>query len=213
MKLGVASKSNNNNHNISPTQIPAIKKTNMKKSPNGEQWKTRILPPPLQNSILLNEIKVPEKKTQNLSSTTSLYELLPLRIKKSSDLSRARVLLKHFEKNGNITWDSFGDIFSPINNYNIIDIINDLINKSDKIEKKRLDDYKHFISIANIPTWLIKNETILNAIKRDPPPSPPPTLPHTSLQGVIPKFTIHKKKGGGRQIKKIKLEKNKWMCY
>ena len=154
------------------------------------QWKTRIPPPPLQKPILLNEIKVPRKKT----TKSKLHELLPLKIK-TSTLPRARLLLKLFEKCNSIEWDINGDITSPINNYNIIDIIGELVEKKDNVEREELYIYNHLISIANIPSWLIKNEKVLE-----------------SINNIYSDVKTVKKKGGGIKFNK-KPSTNKWVCY
>ena len=50
------------------------------------------------------------------------------------ELQRAVLILKHFDTTGDIKWNEYGDIYSPINGYNIIDIIHDLT-YHDKISK------------------------------------------------------------------------------
>ena len=173
----------------------------------GEQWQTRILPPPLQNNVKLKQIKIPDKKD---ISNPSIHEVLNLKIK-SNDISHARTLLRYFENSGIVTWNSHGDLYSPLNNYNIIDIIYDFIYKNPIYDNKKIEDYRYLISATNIPSWLIKNNTLMNKIKTESitlPAGTPTLLSSTRLK---------KKKGSGSKslIMKHKRSNNtsKWICY
>ena len=126
----------------------------------GEKWRTRILPPPVQNKIRLNEIAVPEKNIK----TPPLYEHLNLRIS-NNEIGRARIILKHIEKSNKIFWDDYGDIYTPLNNYNIINIIYDFIYQVDIRDPKKLGDYRYIITITDIPLHMIKNKHILDFIR------------------------------------------------
>ena len=188
----ILSNSNQKSNNASGNTLPK----------EGEEWQTRILPPPLQNNIRLNEVKIPEKKTT--SSNPFIYELLALKIK-TGEISHARTLLKYFENSGVVSWNSQGDLYAPLNNYNIIDVIHDFIYKTHIYDTKKIDDYRYFISVTNIPPWLIKNNLLMNKIKSE-------SASLSSLSATPSTPSTRKKKGSGL-IKIVKDKRNKWISY
>ena len=84
------------------------------------------------------------------------------------DLSHARVLLDNLEKSGNIEWNEYGDITHPINGYNAVKFIEDVI-KRNKINASKVEDYKFIINSGNIPLYIINNKELKNYLTQDPP--------------------------------------------
>ena len=162
-----------------------------------EKWVTRMLPPPIQNTIALKAVKTPDKIMKN----PSLYDHLSLKVG-THEIGRARLILKHIEKSDKILWNDEGDIYVPINNYNIIDIIHDFIYQRDIKDPKKLDDYKYFITVANLPVHLIKNKHVLDFLTRD-----------SGLMTSVKK-SPKKKRGAGIFKKKKKVHMlSKWKVY
>ena len=160
------------------------------RTPNiGERWQTKIPPPPfqitsnkrskipsppIQNQIRPSkrrlEIQLPppppplhtssnHKQVHNLNKNPNIYTQLSLRMT-GKELQRATLILKHFDAGGDIKWNEYGDMYSPINGYNIIDIIHDLIYREEITNTNKLNDYKYIITSSSLPMHYIKNKFI-----------------------------------------------------
>ena len=175
---------------VNPTTTPCnIKKGEKKKKPEiGERWGTRIIPPPIRKSIAVKGMKYNSKIHPNSNIQQELSSQL-----QGKNLTRGKLILKHIENSGNIKWDEFGDIYNPLNNYNIIDFIKD-ITSNDAIADIKIADYKLLVLLGNVPLHYIKNERlkkyILNPLqyssvkkakKRKKPSTPPPPPPPPPL--------------------------------
>ena len=161
----------------------------------GEQWRTRILPPQIQNQIKLKSIHPPEKNSKN----GSLYEQLNLEIG-TGKIARARLILKHFENSNKLIWGEHGDLYSPLSNYNVINIIRDFIYQEDIGGSNKLEDYKYLVSITGLPKHLIENKALLRFLSADP----------TAYASVKKKS---KKKTGAGLLKEKYYTLNKWKPY
>ena len=166
-------------------RIPNSSTTNIKRRiPKiGEQWQTKIPPPPLRNQITLNSIK-----GTDTNDKPNIYTHLSLRMS-GKELQRATLILKHFDKSNDMKWDEYGDLYSPINGYNIIDIIHDLIYHEKISNIDKLNDFKYIITSSALPIHYIKNKFIKE---------------HLSEQ-------VNIKTGGSIPKKKAKV--CTWTCY
>lgn len=134
-------------------------KVNTKRKEKKEiEWKTPLPPPPLQKHarevIPLKVINTPGD--MSINQNPSLNELLPITFKEE-DLPRAKLLLKRFETSGVFKWDNNGDLFSPFNKGNIIDIIKTWSDDKSLFSDSDVDVYRYIISTTDIPIWMIKN--------------------------------------------------------
>ena len=187
----------------------SIRNTNAKantKIENKNKWKTTLPPPSLQNSsppaVPLRVIRTPENISDN--KNPSLNEILPVTFK-GDDISRAKLLLKHFEKTGNITWDSNGDLFTPFNKGNIIDIINVFNSGRTKFTKAQILLYRYIVSATSLPLWMIKNSEIKKLISSKDIVNP---VKKRKGAGCMKDFSVTKYK----KINKIINNKN-WKSY
>ena len=149
---------------LSSLNTVSVKIKGNTKSKNNREWKTSIPPPSVQNPstphIPLRVVKTLENKENR---NPSLYELLPMTIK-TDEISHAKIILKYFEKTNNISWDNTGDLYAPVNEGNIIDIINDFNSGKTKFTDHKIELYKYIITTTGLPLWMIKNPTIKKMI-------------------------------------------------
>ena len=141
-----------------------IVKSKSKVPHDGQKWQTRILPPPLQNRIYMKGIKY---NRNDKPVNSNIQQQVTMKFY-GKQLSHARVLLEHLEKSGNVEWNEYGDITHPINGYNIVTFMEDII-KKDKISPSKVEDYKFIINSGNIPLYIIKNKELKNYLTQDPP--------------------------------------------
>ena len=73
-------------------------------------------------------------------------------------------VLHYLQKSDNIQWDEEWDLYSPLNRYNILDIVQSFLGRK-KVEKEQLQDYEYIIRTAGIPYWLIKNKLLVNQLR------------------------------------------------
>ena len=135
----------------------------------GEHWRTTLLPPPLQNKIHLNEVKIPDLYKSNNNKQhhkSSLQDQLNLRFK-PENLPHAKLILKYFERSPDTQWDDYGDLFTPINGYNIIDIIHDFIFKIDIKDPLKINNYRFLVSTTNMPLHYIRNNPLKKSLSND----------------------------------------------
>ena len=130
----------------------------------GQKWGTRILPPPLQNPVYMKGINY---NREDKPTNFNIEHQLTMKFY-GKHLSHARVLLDHLEKSGNVEWNEYGDISHPINGYNVVNFLEDVIKKN-KISPSKVEDYKFIISSGNIPLYIIKNKELKNYLTQDPP--------------------------------------------
>ena len=162
------------------------------------EWKTSIPPPtssirnPRQSQIPLRVIKSPEDIS--LNRNPSLNELLPITFKEE-DLSRAKLLLKHFEKSGSFRWDNSGDLFSPFNKGNVIDIIKTWNDNKSRFTDEEIQLYRYIISVTDIPIWMIKNSQLKKLLTAKD----------------VTKKKVKKNRMGTGLTKKINIKK--WLSY
>ena len=203
--------SNKNHVNSKGNNITSKPKiTNMVKTPNlvrsnkpktikrkvplvGQQWGTRLLPPPIQKPVHMKGIKYSYKET---SKNPNINQQLSMKFF-GKNLSHARILLDHLDKSGLVEYNEYGDIFQPINGYNIVDFIEDIIS-NDKISAYKFEDYKYIVNFTNIPLHFIKNKEFKNYLS----------------QSVKPMF-----RGVGKKVKKSKSiqqqqqQQQRWSSY
>ena len=71
------------------------------------------------------------------------------------------LLLSHLEKSGVVEWDEYGDLFKPVNSYNVIDFLSDVI-LFNKLGVNKLKDYNFIIETANVPLHFIRKSSLKN---------------------------------------------------
>lgn len=174
-------------------------KVNMKRKDKTKdiEWKTSLPPPSLQKhsraEIPLKIINTP--MDSSINQNPSLNELLPITFK-DEDLSRAKLLLKRFESSGNFKWDNNGDLFSPFNKGNIIDIIKIWNDDKSLFSDRDVELYRYIISTTDIPMWMIKNPQLKKLLL---------------AKDVKKKKKKTKSRMGAGQMKKINTKT--WMTY
>ena len=124
----------------------------------------RILPPPLQKPVYLKGVYY---NRDEKSKNSNIQQQLAMKFY-GKNLSHARVLLNHLEKSGVVEWNEYGDISQPINGYNIIKFMEDVIVK-DKINPNKVEDYKFIIHSSNLPLSVIKNQELKDHLTQYPP--------------------------------------------
>ena len=154
---------------IASKRISTDRKRRIRRIPKiGERWQT-IIPPPTPPR--------PPLKIQNMNNNNSnnnihkkkinpnIYNMLNLKII-GKEMPRAKLILKHFENSEDVRWNEHGDLYSPINAYNVVDIIHDLVYKvgTDKIGSQKLDDMKYIVNASSLPLHYIKNTNFLKYV-------------------------------------------------
>ena len=112
-------------------------------------------------------------------------------------LTRAKLILKHFENSEDVRWNEDGDLYSPINAYNIVDIIHDLVYKTTtpKMSDEKLADVKNIVNVSSLPLHYINNTIFLNYMNGE---------------------EEEVRKGGSTVENRMKKKKNPlcpWVCY
>ena len=191
----------------SQTDIKTKKKHNNRLN---ERWGTTVLPPPLQNKVHLNPIKIPDTRKSNNRQhhyKPTIYDQLNLRFK-PENLHLANLILKYFEKSSSTLWDEYGDLFSPISGYNIIDIIHDFIFDTDIKDPLKIDSYRFLVSSTNLPLHYIRNNSLKNNLTKV---SHQQQGQDIRSRPITRQASKSKKKVGGS----IKLSRpsSSWTCY
>ena len=159
-----------NSHKPTPTpssgQVnlsPPTKPRHCKKSPEiGEQWMTRVIPPPLQKGIKMKGIR-PFKydgDSNHIRKNPNILQELSTELQ-GKNLIRGKLLLKYIENSGQLEWDELGDIYRPMSGYNIIQFISNIVNGT-SLDDDQMDPYKLLILSSNIPFHHIKNQKLRN---------------------------------------------------
>ena len=166
------SKSMGSDSNISTTptrkssKCPRNKVTRPKKSKlkqQQQQWGTHT-PPTLPTPIHLKGFsynRVEKPKNSNLHQQLGMKFF-------GKNLSHARVVLDHLEKSGIVEWNDYGDMTQPLNGYNILTFMEDIISK-DKIGLSKVEDYKFLINATNLPLDMVKNKDLKSYLMQNPP--------------------------------------------
>ena len=123
---------------------------------------------------------------RDTSQKPNIYSQLSLRLS-GKQLQRGTLILKHFDRGNDMIWDEYGDIYSPINGYNVIDFIYDLTSLEPIKNREKLRDYAYLIKSSSLPLHYIKNNKIKDYLSEN--------------------WTG----GGGARTKKNKV--CGWMCY
>ena len=107
---------------------------------------------PIPKSKFVMDIPPPEKK-----SNPNIKDLLSFYIDHPAKLRVAENLLEYFKNHERISFDERGNLFAPINDGNILDVIQYLVlNKSSNHANK--DFIKNLINIINIPKNYVTNK-------------------------------------------------------
>ena len=165
----------------------------------GERWQT-VIPPPspprpalkIQNTNSNSNNNITRRKKIN----PNIHNMLNIKIG-GKEMTRAKLILKHFENSGDVRWNEDGDLYSPINAYNIVDIIRDLVYKTanPKMSLQKKADVKNLISVSSLPLHYINNTEFLKYMNRG---------------------EEEVRKGGSTVRNKKKKKKNplcSWVCY
>jgi len=62
-------------------------------------------------------------------------------------------------------WNERGDLLHPLNKYNMIDILKDLLKKNVRLTDEQLSDYQYLLSVSNILPEHIRNKKIITQIR------------------------------------------------
>ena len=120
-----------NSHKPTPTPSsgkvnlsPPTKPRHCKKSPEiGEQWMTRVIPPPLQKGIKMKGIR-PFKydgDSNHIHKNPNILQELSTELQ-GKNLIRGKLLLKYIENSGQLEWDELGDIYRPMSGYTLFSL-------------------------------------------------------------------------------------------
>lgn len=155
---------------VRQNNIPKVRKSHTPKLRKsipqvGQQWRTKVLPPPLRKPIEMKSISYGRSQ---IKVNPNIHHLLSMKFF-GKNLAHARILLDHFEKNGIIEWNEYGDILHPIKGYNIVDFMFDIISSKKMIDSKKFNDYKFLINSVNIPMTYIQNSHIRHHLTHNPP--------------------------------------------
>ena len=93
------------------SQVSQFKTKNFKVPQPGQQWQTRMLPPPLQKNINMKGMR--HDKNYEVKKNPNIQHHLAMKLY-GKDLSHARLLLNHLEKSGDVEWNEYGDILHPL---------------------------------------------------------------------------------------------------
>ena len=139
------------------------------KGQNKNAFKTTVPPPP----IPLRQIPIPEKhnndsendnRSYKVNTHTSVNDILSFRFEEEK-LKKAQILLNYFKNNLNYKWDRKGDIHSPNNNRNILDIITDFLNEKKSLANSDITYYKYIVYTSNMPLSLINNKSLKKSLE------------------------------------------------
>ena len=114
-----------------------------------KQFLTTIPPRPL-------KLKVSQHRVNHSSTRPDLSSIIPLHVSRDNE-NYIRALLSKFEKVPQVTWDSQGNITSPVQSINIIKLLRTLINKNGKFTLKEIPDIQLLLQLANVSPEHIKN--------------------------------------------------------
>ena len=90
----------------------------------------------------------------------SLDHFIDSRFVTLSEKDRAKSLLLYFKRAPDVKWDENGNLLSPLTDYNIIDIISQLIQtKTSKkgMPQHRVDAYRLLLNVAGLPKEFVQS--------------------------------------------------------
>ena len=114
-----------------------------------KQLFTSVPPRPL-------KLKVSQHRVNHSNTKPDLSSIIPLHVSQSNE-NYIRALLSEFEKVPQITWDSQGNITSPIQSINIIKLLRTLINKNGKFTLEKIPHIQLLLKLANVSPEHVKN--------------------------------------------------------
>ena len=161
--------------------VPKKKMDALYQSPDlvgGQRLKT-VIPLTPQNkkkikkkTVKKNSLPLPERKQAGVPDLENLIDLqFP-----SSTNRYAKAFLNLFKNNNFITWNEMGDLKTPIQGFNIINMLKKLISDKSNIEINELPFYKIILSSVGSPYDFIKNvnarEQLMGIMKYQLPQRP-----------------------------------------
>ena len=133
----------------------------------------------LKNKIDTNSNQ--QKSNQNLYSAIDRLFKTPQKNANAKNLYSWILLnVKDFEALEN------GNVITPLKNINIFDFMKDIFSKTSKFTSEKLNIYKIFVSIIDLPSNFIENKSIREYLF--------PNIDKPSTSFVIPKFSPNKKR-------------------
>lgn len=108
-----------------------------------------------------NRCKIPLIKIPNRGEymNPDLENLLDLKFPPTS-VRYAKALLSLFKNKSHIKWDEMGNLITPIDGYNLVDMIKKMVQEKSLLELNELPFYKMLTTTASIPLELIKNNQV-----------------------------------------------------
>ena len=145
-----------------------------------------VIPPLIQREEI--PLRVTERRSMMINKKPPLTDIIPLHFTETK-IPYVNSVLQYLQKSSNIQWDDHGELYSPLNGYNILHIIKSFLDKN-KVEKEIIEDYDYLIKLAGIPHWLIRNKSLVKQLQKT--------------------FGIKKGAGG---LSKRKLGNSQWIPY
>ena len=104
-------------------------------------------------------LKTMSRAKHHVDINPSLSNLIDLKFPLNTRY-KAHAFLKIIENIHSVKWNEEGDLLYPLNKYNILDFIENIISPNTIINSEYLDDYTYLINTMNIPIHLIRNITL-----------------------------------------------------
>ena len=112
-----------------------------------------------------------EKKTNDDAAET----MKPMKTQEEDDMDRTSLLptkaqnntkklMKYLRDQGNVSWTCEGEVNidgDPLKGKNIIDLVDDVVNRTKPYSNPQLNPFLNAMARANIPETLVKNKTAL----------------------------------------------------
>ena len=142
-----------------------------------------------ENSILLDKKQKPfsEKKLPDLSIEISNLFLSGVKVKKAQEIY-SWVLNNASEV---IEISATGEILRPIKDINILVFLKDILSATKHFPKEKLEKYRIFSALINIPKLYLQNQKILNFIY---PHEEPVIKPKIKMKVLKQKKNLNQKK-------------------
>ena len=141
------------------TQIPPSSTDNPRSTITHQRHGGRLLKKKKQKKttpvIPLRELDYNYRSSVN-QTNPSLSELLPFNFSKSK-IPTVRSLLNHFERSNTLKWSQEGDLYHPINDVNILNLIHDMISNRSIFSENEINTMKYIIFITNTSLTLISS--------------------------------------------------------
>ena len=104
-------------------------------------------------------LKTMSRAKHHVDINPSLSNLIDLKFSVNNRY-KAHAFLKIIENIDSVKWNEEGDLLYPLNKYNILDFIENVISPNIIVNSEYLDDYTYLINTMNIPMHLIRNITL-----------------------------------------------------